>query len=86
MTTLELQANRQSLINKILEIEDPHIIERLRKYLNQLRPNQGESPAASISDMREAIERSEKDISLGHLSSHEEVMNRIHTKIALTKR
>lgn len=86
MTTLELQANKQSLIDRILEIEDPHIIERLRKYLNQLRPYQEEPCVASISDMRGAIERSEKDISLGRVSSHEDVMSKIQQKIALAKR
>ncbi|WP_455624883.1 hypothetical protein [Parabacteroides sp.] len=85
MTTLELQVNKQSLINKILEIEDPHIIERLRKYLNQLHPTQEGIPSTSVSDMRAAIERSEEDIRQGNMSSHREVMNRIQKKITLAK-
>lgn len=85
MTALELQSTKQGIINTILEIEDPHIIERIKNYLNQIHANEDDFPAISVTKMRTAIERSEEDIRNGRTSSNQEVMNRIRQKLAMNK-
>lgn len=37
MTALELQANKQSLIESILSIDDADTIEKVKKYVSRLR-------------------------------------------------
>ncbi|WP_293668019.1 hypothetical protein [uncultured Parabacteroides sp.] len=86
MTALELQTTKQDIINTILEIEDPHIVERIKNYLNQIYTNEEVFPAISVTKMRAAIERSEDDIKNGRTSSNQEVMNRIHQKLATNKK
>lgn len=65
MTTVELQATKQSLIEAILQIEDLHALERLRKYLNRLHPaSKAEEDTISKEEILAGIDAGLKEVKL----------------------
>lgn len=81
---MNIQSEKNQLIQQIMELQDSSVIKKVRDFLSKETKNDDWYNSLSSSE-KKSIEKSLHDLDNGNIVSHEDVMTSVKNKISTLK-